>query len=84
MFKFKINAAICSSENDSGINLLKRQPRIFPDDFLSSNMCRMALLEFTGNLECQVITQSNIDNWYGLFCGIMDREMNKNILRKSG
>ena len=85
MFKFKINAAIefCSSENDSGINLFKRRPRIFPDNFLSSNMCRMALLELMGNLEGRVITQSNIDNWYGLFCDIMDREMNKNLSRKS-
>ena len=70
MFKFKINAAIefCSSETDSGINLSKRQPRIFPDNFLSSNMCRMALLELIGNLEGRV--QSNIDN-HGMDCFVI-------------
>lgn len=65
-----------SSEVDTVFTPTKKRPQIFPDNFLSSNMCCLALLELISKSEGHEKTQINIDNWYGLFCDIMCVEIN--------
>ena len=77
MLKVKMTATteMYSSEVDTGVSPTKRRSRLFPENVLSSNMCRLALFELIDKLEGHEKTQSNIDSWYGLFCDTLLNEM---------
>ncbi len=75
-FKMYVPIEMYSPEVDTEVKVIKKRSTIFPDNFLFSNMSRLALVELINKVEECEKTQTNTDNWYGLFCDKLDREMN--------
>ncbi len=82
-FKMHVPIEMYSPEVDTEVKVIKKRSTIFPDNFLFSNMSRLALVELINKVEECEKTQTNIDKWYGLFCDITDREINTKTKIKS-
>ncbi len=50
---------------------------LFLKIFLSSDLCRVALLEFIRQLEVCTSTQSKVDEWYNPFCDMLVEVIDK-------
>ena len=75
LLTFKVGVQI-TEENES-VSQSKKRSRTFPENVLSSDMCRFALSELIKQLESCQSTQNSVDRSYNEFCDMMILEMDK-------
>ena len=81
--KFKASAERYLTVHPTADISKTRRPRVFPDNFLSSELCCTVLLELISNIEACRGIQEDVDLCYKSFCDVLYAEMDRHTSTKT-